>query len=176
MYVHDLLGGAAPNDSDDTKQAADGDRDDIKQAAAYDDCDDDDDSDSLSCYKFMKLWFNDFWAKKKMFLSIVPHLVDQATDFGKIWAYFDAYKQNKASQWFWIMGVLIILSQRIISSATIWFITRNITSTILQMFDLLMIKAIWVNYYFDLKEPGNPQRYISILVKYTQNENICKHK
>eukprot|EP01084_Bolivina_argentea_P032722 60588_1 len=120
-------------------------------------------TNSLGCMDFIKLWGKDFWSKKKIFLAVIPHLVDQATDIGTIWTYYDSYQQNKASQWFFITGIFIIMFQRVVSSATIYFITRSWRSTLLQMVDLLMVKAIYINYYFNLKEPGNPQRYLSIL-------------
>ena len=63
-----------------------------------------------------------------------------------------------------MFGLFIIGFQRIVSSITIYFMTHNIKSTALQFIDLLIIKAIWVNYILDLEEPGNPQRYIELLV------------
>ncbi len=44
--------------------------------------------------------------------------------------------------------------------------THNPKAAILQFFDVLMVKAVWVNYMLQLDEPCNPQRYIELLVQY----------
>ena len=44
--------------------------------------------------------------------------------------------------------------------------THNIKAALLQFVDLLIVKAVWVNYTLGLDEPCNPQRYIELLVKY----------
>ena len=116
------------------------------------------------------------WEKKKIYWSLVPHIFDQATDLGTIWAYYETYNDYKNDPdkddwtfnplWFIIFGLFIIIFQRFMSMTVIYFMTNNAKAALLQFVDLLMVKAIWVNYDLGLKEPCNPQRYIELLVKY----------
>ena len=126
-------------------------------------------------------WLKLMWQKKKIYWSLLPHIFDQATDFGTIWAYYETYQtyQNDPDKdnwtfnprWFVIFGLFIIIFQRFMSMTVIYFMTNNHKAALLQFVDLLMIKAIWVNYDLGLTEPCNPQRYIGILVKYFLNTN-----
>ena len=67
--------------------------------------------------------------------------------------------------WFFIFGLFIIFFQRIVSTVTIYFMTNNYKVALLQFIDLLIVKAIWVNYALGVEDPCNPQRYIELLVK-----------
>ena len=121
-------------------------------------------------------WLYLMWEKKKIYWALVPHIFDQATDLGTIWAYYETYQQYKNHtdkgdwsfnpRWFIIFGLFIIIFQRFMSMTVIYFMTNNPTAALLQFVDLLMVKAIWVNYDLGLKQPCNPQRYIELLVKY----------
>ena len=113
--------------------------------------------------------------KKENFRSIVPHIFDQATDLGTVWAYYEEGKYDNDTNkdnwsfnpvWFVIFGLFIIIFQRVVSTVVIYSMTNNSKAALLQLVDLLMIKAIWVNYDLDLTEPCNPQRYLELLVKY----------
>ena len=60
-----------------------------------------------SCFKifktFTKYWLKSLWTKKKIYISIVPHIFDQATDAGVIYTYYeiwsnpDQYKNENQS-------------------------------------------------------------------------------
>ena len=127
---------------------------------------------------FFKSWCLSIWQKKKIYWSVLPHVFDQATDLGTIFVYYQSWTQyQKLSQqqrqersvnpvWFFIFGLIIIGFQRIISTVTIYFMTHSIKVALLQLVDLLIVKAIWVNYVLGLEEPCNPQRYIEPLVMY----------
>ena len=112
------------------------------------------------------------WHKKKIYWSVLPHIADQATDLGTIFVYYEAWKEYDDKDdrgtnpfWFFFFGLFIIIFQRIVSTITMYVVTHNPTSAALQFVDLLIVKAIWVNYTLGLEEPCNPQRYIEILVK-----------
>ncbi len=66
--------------------------------------------------------------------------------------------------WFLLFGIFIIVFQRIISTITIYTMTHNPKAAMMQFIDVLMVKAVWVNYVLHLDEPCNPQRYIELLV------------
>eukprot|EP01083_Nonionella_stella_P066966 176780_1 len=122
---------------------------------------------------FFKDWLKSLWHKKKIYWAIIPHIFDQATDAGVIYEYHTAWTQYDESStanentvnpfWFFVFGIAIIILQRLISTITIYAMTHNPRAAVLQFFDLLMVKAIWINYVFGLDEPCNPQRYIELL-------------
>eukprot|EP01083_Nonionella_stella_P152568 489251_1 len=121
---------------------------------------------------FFKDWLKSIWHKKKIYWAIIPHIFDQATDAGVIYEYHtawtqydesDANEKNVNPYWFFVFGIAIIVLQRVISTITIYAMTHNPRAAVLQFFDLLMVKAIWINYVFGLDEPCNPQRYIELL-------------
>ena len=49
-----------------------------------------------SCFKrwrsFTKYWMKSLWKKKKIYVSIVPHIFDQATDAGVIYTYHEIWR------------------------------------------------------------------------------------
>ena len=125
---------------------------------------------------FFKEWATSVWIKKKIYWAIIPHIFDQATDLGAILAYYQAWKEDKGDQsfkpfWFFFFGLFIIIFQRIISTITIYVMTHNYKAALLQFLDILMVKAVWVNYQLGLKTPCNPQRYIQLLVRFITNNN-----
>ena len=112
-----------------------------------------------------------------MYGSLLPHIADQATDFGTIFVYYGEWTRYKDLSddeqgdrtvnpfWFFFFGLFIVIFQRIVSTITIYVMTHNPTSAALQFVDLLIVKAIRINYTLRLNEPCNPQRYIQLLVK-----------
>eukprot|EP01084_Bolivina_argentea_P277183 473148_1 len=120
-------------------------------------------------------WMKSIWNKKKIYWAILPHIFDQATDVGIIYQYYYDWMNHDQSSttkqtnetinpfYFFVFGISIIIFQRIISTITIYTMTNNSTAAILQFFDVLMVKAVWVNYILQLDEPCNPQRYIELL-------------
>eukprot|EP01084_Bolivina_argentea_P017570 32806_1 len=131
---------------------------------------------SISCskrlLKFIKYWGKSLWTKKKIYISIVPHLFDQATDLGviytyyTIWNYPDQYKQeNERIQMkaIFYSSIAVIIMHKTISCGAIYALTKNMFDVFLQFIDFMMIKAIYLNYKLDTKEPGNAQRYLQIL-------------
>ena len=55
------------------------------------------DTKPKSCRKrwatFTKFWLKSLWCKKKVYISIVPHLFDQATDLGVIYTYYEIWQK-----------------------------------------------------------------------------------
>eukprot|EP01084_Bolivina_argentea_P269712 458445_1 len=123
-------------------------------------------------YTLIKDWFSLLLEKKKVYLALVPHIGDQATDFGVIYQYYSLWQTEDNAlddtgsanpKNFFYASVFVILIHRIISTVAIYNLTRKWTDILLQIFDLMMVKAIWVNYKLNKKDKANPQRFLEIL-------------
>ena len=70
----------------------------------------------LSKKKFFKRWLKLTWSKKKVYLQLIPHFFDQATDFGVIFEYYRLSTEDQdtpigINTWylFWVsIGVIIL--------------------------------------------------------------------
>eukprot|EP01084_Bolivina_argentea_P128795 227582_1 len=119
----------------------------------------------LTKVDFVKLWGKLLWKKKKVYFQLVPHLFDQASDFGVLVEYWYLRNQNIGinTLYLFAVSVSIIIFHRIISSIAIYRLTNNKLYTICQLFDLLMVQCVWTNYQLDTDEPSNCQRYLQVL-------------
>ena len=122
--------------------------------------------------KFLVYWLKTLWKKKSIYISIIPHLFDQATDLGVIYKYYEIWqrpeqfpKENAAIeiQYIFFASIFVIILHKVISCGAIYALTRKCTNVFLQFLDLMMVKAIYLNYKFATDEPGNAQRYLQIL-------------
>ena len=121
---------------------------------------------------FMKEWGKSMWHQKKIYGSIFPHIFDQATDIGVILEYYQQWQHQSIDDdaetnpmWFFFVSVFIVLVQRIVSTSTIYALTKRPLLAFYQLFDLLMVRAVWINHKLGLTKPCNPQRYIELLVE-----------
>ena len=123
--------------------------------------------DQWSKKKLFKKWYRSVWKKKKVYLNLIPHLFDQATDFGVIAEYWRL--RNNPDEvgintiWLFGVSIFVILFYRIASTWEIYRLTQNEKFAVLQFFDLLMIQSVWTNYELDTDEPSNSQRYLQVL-------------
>ena len=112
-------------------------------------------------------WAKLLWEKKKIYIQLVPHFFDQASDFGVIYAYYKIHEDGDriGINTLYLFGVSIgvIIFHRIVSSIAVYRLTNNYKYAILQIFDALMIKCIWTNYLLETNEPSNAQRYLQVL-------------
>ena len=113
-------------------------------------------------------WLLLTWNKKRLYLCIIPHLFDQATDIAVIIEYYqlrnDINISNKIDTIYLFWGsIIIIIVSRIISAIAVSKMTHNCCDFILGILDLTMFKAIYVGYILDRKSPTNIQRYIGLL-------------
>ena len=118
-----------------------------------------------------------------IYWALVPYILNQAASLGAVVVYHEAWQEYKQLSdqereqramnpyLFFVFGLFFILFQRFISSITMYFMLLDWKAACFQFLDVLMVRAIRINYDLDLKEPCNPQRYISILVRY--NIYIC---
>eukprot|EP01084_Bolivina_argentea_P161606 281320_1 len=129
-----------------------------------------------SCFKrfkkFMKYWGKSLWIKKSIYVSIIPHLFDQATDIGVLYKYYDIWQnpddypvENSSANMRGIFAssIFVIVFYKIISCSAIFALTRKYTDVFLQFLDLMMVRAIYLNYKYQTTEPGNAQRFLQIL-------------
>eukprot|EP01084_Bolivina_argentea_P005123 9678_1 len=114
-----------------------------------------------------KQWYQLLWKKKKVYLQLIPHFFDQATDLGVIIEYWhlrnDADVIGINTMYLFVVSVCVIILHRIISSFAIYRLTNNKSFILYQIFDVLMVKCIWTNYQLDTDEPSNSQRYLQTL-------------
>ena len=124
--------------------------------------------DSCFSYQSFKAWIKLTWSFKRLYLAIIPHIFDQATDIAVIYEYYLLQSNNNiknaidTSYLFWISIILMLLS-RLVSSIAIYKLTKNINDLLLGLLDLAMAKAIYVGYLLKRESPTNIQRYIGLL-------------
>eukprot|EP01083_Nonionella_stella_P289598 985504_1 len=121
-----------------------------------------------NCLDVTKLWLASFGTKLQIYLSLIPHIFDQATDFGVLIEYYTLYKSGEYIGgtnpfWFFFCGLIILLLHRIMTSMIVCNVTRNLSDMFLQLFDLLMMKAVIVAHRVDSTEPTTMQRYLYLL-------------
>ena len=126
------------------------------------------DNKKHGCKYYVKKWLKLTWNKKKIYLSIIPHLFDQATDYGVIATYYihigdeEIEKDVSIIYWFYL-SIVIVIVHRIVSTFGVWLITKNWFNVMLQIFDFLMIKAVWTSYKLNGEEPSTSQRFLGLL-------------
>ena len=142
----------------------------------------DDDGDSCcpccsSCFSFLKEWASLVNTKRKVYFGLIPHLFDQATDFGVIYDYYALWRAQETGEGganagttsyrsFFFASLSVMILHRVISTVAIFRLTRKGWDAVLQMFDLMLVKAIGVNYTLGVDEKADPQRFLEILVEF----------
>ena len=118
------------------------------------------------CIKLLTQWAKLVWKKKKIYLALLPHFFDQATDIGVILVYHEYNQSNQdiginTHYLFWV-SIAILIFHRFISSLAIYLLTKSTLDAILQIFDVLTVKCVWISYILEMDQPSNPQRYLQI--------------
>ena len=115
-----------------------------------------------------KEWIKLTWSFKSLYLSMIPHIFDQATDIAVIYEYYSLINDENikdvidTSYLFW-MSIVLFLFARVTSTMAIYKLTRNNYDILLGLLDLVMVKAIYVGYLLKRESPTNIQRYIGLL-------------
>eukprot|EP01083_Nonionella_stella_P039243 106736_1 len=114
---------------------------------------------------FFKLWIKSLWQKKKLYLTVIPHFFDQATDLGVLFKYYSLWVTSSAiePQYWFFVSIFVISLHKIISCIAVYLLSRSCMDVIYQFFDLLMVRAIYTNYKLNKDEPSSAQRYLQIL-------------
>eukprot|EP01084_Bolivina_argentea_P075247 136417_1 len=115
--------------------------------------------------KLIKQWIKLLWQKKKIYLQLIPHFFDQATDIGVVVEFYHLRNENIGinTMYLFATSIFILILHRIISSFAIYQLTKNKSFILYQLFDVLMIRCIWTNYKLESDEPSNAQRYLQTL-------------
>eukprot|EP01083_Nonionella_stella_P128295 388699_1 len=145
-----------------TNASADGD---IEQKETQETRDDDANSEKKhGCKHYLKKWFRLVLQKRKIYLQIIPHLFDQATDAGVILTYYN-YQDDQYinTMYLFYVSIAVLVLHRLVSSFGVWQLTHNWFNVVLQLLDVLMIRAIWTSYKLGGTEPSTAQRYLGIM-------------
>eukprot|EP01084_Bolivina_argentea_P098361 176769_1 len=122
------------------------------------------------CKHYVRMWFKLTWQKKKIYISLAPHLFDQATDIGLILQYYsymtnptdNIHKSVDVIYWF-VLSIAILLIHRLVSCFGVYLMTHNWFNVFLQSLDLLLIRSVWTSYKLGTDKPSTTQRYLCIL-------------
>eukprot|EP01084_Bolivina_argentea_P299141 515625_1 len=108
-----------------------------------------------------------------MYGPLLVHMFDTATDAGVLVEWYLLAQQEKNDSNFNVPGLDMtvmfwcnmstILLYRVISTVWIYRLTHSVSHSILQFFDVLLFKAIYVCWKLKRKEPSNPQQYLQKL-------------
>eukprot|EP01084_Bolivina_argentea_P066466 121146_1 len=126
-------------------------------------------SKDKTCCSLILIWFKLLLEKKKIYFKVIPHIFDTATDVAVIIQYYEMWKYPNTNtddidaKLFFTISVFILTFHRIISSILLLKLTKSFTDFVLQLLELLMLKAIWINYKLGTKKPTNPARYLQSL-------------
>lgn len=140
--------------------------------------------DSKAAYKFtddtnlkqrIKHFLRSFWSKKRMYAPMIVHIFDTASDAGVLVEWFILSRREQTDHedsdpvpylnmtaMFWC-NLGSILLYRLLSTIWVYRLTVSISQAVLQFFDLLLFKAIYVCYKLKRTEPSNPQMFLQKL-------------
>eukprot|EP01083_Nonionella_stella_P149589 475360_1 len=125
-------------------------------------------SSKKTCMTFWKL----LYAKKRMYGPVFVHIFDTASDIGVLiqW-YQEAIRETNTDydvphldmMYMFAVSLSALIVYRIVSSVWIYRLTGKISWVFLQLLDLLLFKAIYVNWKLNRNKPSNPQKYLQKL-------------
>eukprot|EP01083_Nonionella_stella_P224632 799474_1 len=130
---------------------------------------------SSGCKK-VRLWSQDVYKRRRCYIPIITHLLDQVTDFAVVIEFGQLAQlqqaPNKTSRpdcgglnmsILFGLSIFVLLFYRAISSLLIFQSTKSLWRMLLQFLDLELFRALYVNYLCDKNEPCSPQRWITSL-------------
>ena len=129
-----------------------------------------------------KTFVKDLWKKKKCFFPFLSHIFDQATDLGVILGLIEMAKLEWKDKidcdgintiYLSVASVFVFVFYRIVSSVAIYYgikqtanqktSKRALIFAVGQLLDLMLFRAIWVNYKLNLDAPCSPQKWLQNL-------------
>eukprot|EP01083_Nonionella_stella_P215162 774642_1 len=123
-----------------------------------------------NCKSFqrLKMWMLDIWKRRRCYVPIAAHLFDQITDIAVAIQFYQLAQSdadcNDLNIWsLFILTVLSMVVYRAISSFLIYKNTQSLRRAILQILDLELFEALYINYICNKTEPSDPQRWITLL-------------
>eukprot|EP01083_Nonionella_stella_P067371 178166_1 len=128
------------------------------------------DWESASCGQKFKLWASDVWSRKGIYLAVISHLSDTATDFAavvefhyiaKAWTPQECNDLNVP--YIFALSITAMALYRIVSSVMVWRVTRSFKRVLLQFIDIELFQIVYISHRLGLKSKSSPQRMISAL-------------
>eukprot|EP01084_Bolivina_argentea_P255712 430218_1 len=121
------------------------------------------------CLGKLKLCAKDVWGRKSVYLPLISHLSDTATDFASV-VEFGIVAANSnpidcgINVWYlFALSIICMVVYRIISSFKIWQITKSWYRVILQFLDIELYHILYISHFMSLKGTSSPQRLLSVL-------------
>ena len=117
----------------------------------------------------IKSWFLDVWFRRRCFIPLLTHLIDQVTDVGVILNFwYLSRKQEKDKSvcqsitvlYLFIGSVFAFIFYRVVSSVAMYNQTKKCYRFLFQLLDLELYRTLWVNYKLGKGKPNNAQRWI----------------
>eukprot|EP01084_Bolivina_argentea_P219065 371613_1 len=121
-------------------------------------------------YQKMNLWKDDIWTKRECYLHALPHIFDQCTDVAVVIQFYILYQSSHtafcgdlsmSSFFYWSIAVIIVY--RLISSIQIGLRTYSVSRVFLQLLDLELLRALYINYKTNATKPNVAQTWIMVL-------------
>ena len=129
-------------------------------------------SKSFLC-KFLKYIPKEIWNKRRCYFPFATHLVDQATDIGVIIKFYQISEYESENNVncpningtnLFCLSLTAFIFYRVVSCIWIYNITKGKKfDTFLQLFDLKLYHALYINFVLNKQTPSNPQRYLQVL-------------
>ena len=107
--------------------------------------------------------------KKRCYFPIATHIIDQATDiaviveFGQLHFEQDYICNDIDTLALFILSVIAFLLYRIVSAFWVYLATKSCLNTFIQILDLKIFHALYINFLSNKHEPNTAQKYIQIL-------------
>ena len=126
---------------------------------------------------FLKYLPIEIYRKKSCYFPIATHIIDQATDIGTIAHFYYIYQRERDGYIdcsgispfsLFILSVLAFTFYRIVSSIWVYTITcggikNKRFHAILQLFDLKIFHAIYINFSRNKEKPNIAQKYLQLM-------------
>ena len=141
-----------------------------------------DHSDSTVVKLFFVFMPQEIWKKKKCYFPIATHIIDQATDIAVIFEFGQLYFNSNSNddsdsdsddnsidcgdvdmKGLFILSCFAFVFYRIISSFWVYITTKSIYDALLQIFDLKIFHALYINFETNTNRPNSVQKYIQVL-------------
>eukprot|EP01083_Nonionella_stella_P106141 305834_1 len=127
--------------------------------------------DLNTCTGRLKFLFSSINRKRAMYLAILIHIFDTATDIGVILDWHrlsqdEAQGKNLKGmdmQGFFYLSIGVLLFYRLVSSMIIFGMTHSVKKTLLQLLDLELFETILINWRLGRDQPCDPQIFIQKL-------------
>eukprot|EP01084_Bolivina_argentea_P316853 549318_1 len=128
------------------------------------------DWESATAFGKFKIWVLDVISRKSIYVALITHLSDTATDFAAVVEFYQIAHTSSVDEcnglnvWY-LFGLAIgcMITYRIISSITVFRITRSPLRVFLQFLDVELFQVLYVSHRLDLKHESSPQRLIKVL-------------